>query len=96
VAGRRLAAIILSEAEHEELTSLARRGKTAQAIAMRARIILACAAGEQNKDIAAGLKVHPMTVGKWREGSCCTVWTGCATNPAPVRPARLMMRGSRR
>ncbi len=56
MAGRRLAGIILSEAEREELTSLARRGRTAQAIAMRARIILSCAAG-LNKDVAAGLRV---------------------------------------
>jgi len=31
-----------------------------------ARIALACASGEQNKDVAVRLKVHPMTVGKWR------------------------------
>jgi transposase len=33
---------------------------------LRARIVLLCAAGEQNKDVAAKLHSHPMTVGKWR------------------------------
>ena len=66
MAGRRLAALVLSEAERAELGSLAARRNTAQAIALRARIVLGCAAGEQNKVVAARLRVAPMTVGKWR------------------------------
>jgi transposase len=86
VAGRRLTAIILSEAEREELTSLARRGKTAQAIAMRARIILSCAAGQLNKDVAAGLRVHPMTVGKWRGRFLLHRVDGLRDEPRPGAP----------
>ena len=66
MAGRQLAGLILSDAERAELMSLAARRKTAQAVALRARIILACAAGQQNKAVAASLGVHAMTVGKWR------------------------------
>jgi transposase len=66
MAGRRLAALVLSEAERAELGSLAARRNTAQALALRARIVLGCAAGEQNKVVAARLRVAPMTVGKWR------------------------------
>ncbi len=66
MAGRRLAALVLSEAERAELGSLAARRNTAQALALRARIVLDCAAGEQNKVVAARLRVAPMTVGKWR------------------------------
>ncbi len=66
MAGRRLAALVLSEAERAELGSLAARRNTAQALALRARIVLGCAAGEQNKMVAARLRVAPMTVGKWR------------------------------
>jgi transposase len=66
VAGR-LPELTLTEAEKSELEGLAGRRKTAQAIALRARIILACAEGMQNKDVAHSLGVHPMTVGKWRQ-----------------------------
>ena len=57
---------MLTEAEATELGSQAGRRKTAPALAPRARIILACGEGLQNKDIAARLGVHAMTVGKWR------------------------------
>ena len=40
MAGRQLAALVLSDAERRELTSLAARRNTAQALALRARIVL--------------------------------------------------------
>jgi transposase len=66
MAGRQLTALVLNEAERTELKSLASRRKTAQALAMRARIVLACADGKQNKDVAAELGLTDDTVGKWR------------------------------
>jgi transposase len=66
MAGRQVARVTLTEAEAAELASLAGRRRTAQALALRARIVLACAEGAQNKEVAASLNVHPMTVGKWR------------------------------
>jgi transposase len=57
----------LSDAERSELMSLASRRKTAQALALRARIVLACAAGGQNKTVAAQLGLGRQTVGKWRQ-----------------------------
>jgi transposase len=66
MAGRRLAALVLSDAERTELTSLAARRNTAQALALRARIVLRCATGRQNKQIAADLQIDQTTVGKWR------------------------------
>jgi transposase len=66
MAGRRLAALVLSESERSELQSLAARRNTAQALALRARIVLACATGDENRAVAIRLGVHPMTVGKWR------------------------------
>jgi hypothetical protein len=62
-----LAPLGLSEAERSELMSLASRPKTAQALALRARIILACAEGGQNKAVAAQLGVERQTAGKWRQ-----------------------------
>ena len=58
--------MILGDLERVELESLAARRKTAQAIAMRALIVLACAEGRQNKEVAAELGLDEATVGKWR------------------------------
>jgi transposase len=67
MAGRRLAPVVaLSEVERSELMSLAGRRKTAQAMAMRARIVLACAEGQQSKHVAAKLGLDEATIGKWR------------------------------
>jgi transposase len=66
MAGRELPAVELDEAERTELMSLASRRSTAQALALRARIILACAEGGQNKVIAERMGLDRETVGKWR------------------------------
>src|SRR5215207_641199 len=64
--GRDLPALELDDAERLELSSLVSRRRTAQALALRARIVLACAEGGQNKEIAARLGLDRQTVGKWR------------------------------
>jgi transposase len=66
MAGRRVAPLMLSDVERSELRSLASRRKTAQALALRARIVLGCAAGGQNKKVAAVMDLDKATVGKWR------------------------------
>jgi transposase len=66
MARRQLAALVLSDGERAELMSLAARRSTAQALALRARIVLGCAEGAQNKDVATRLQVDRATVGKWR------------------------------
>jgi transposase len=66
MAGRRLAPLVLTEEERSELKSLASRRKTAQALALRARIVLTCAEGGENKDIADEMGLDRATVGKWR------------------------------
>jgi len=61
-----MAELVLSEAERAELKQLSSRRKTAQALALRARIILECARGLENQEVAADLVVSKNTVGKWR------------------------------
>jgi transposase len=65
--GRRLAALELDDIERAELKALASRRKTGQALALRARIVLACAQGGENREVAARLKIDKDTVGKWRQ-----------------------------
>jgi transposase len=58
--------LVLTEAEREKLTLIARRPKTAQREALRARIILRCADNVTNEQVEKELGVSHMTVTKWR------------------------------
>lgn len=64
--GKAAVAIVLTAVERAELESLAGRRRTAQGLARRARIVLAAAAGMENKAIAHALDADENTVGKWR------------------------------
>ena len=66
MAGRKMAVLVLSEAERSELMLLSARRKTGQALALRARIVLECARGLENREVAARLRLAKGTVGKWR------------------------------
>jgi transposase len=57
---------VLSAEEREQLESWARRGKSAQALAQRSRIVLAAAEGLKNTEIAKRLSLDRNTVKKWR------------------------------
>lgn len=67
VPGRRLEPLELTDEEREKLELLARRPKSSQRDALRARIVLAAADGEPNLRIAKRLGVSRTTVDKWRE-----------------------------
>jgi hypothetical protein len=66
MAGRPLARLELNAAEEEALRGLAGRRTTAQAMALRARIVLACGAGEPNQVVAARLGITPR---RWANGA---------------------------
>ena len=86
MAGRRLEALALTEVEKSELTALGTRPKTAQALAERARIVLACADGLENKAVGQQLDVHPQTVGKWRRRFLTQRVEGLRDEPRPGAP----------
>jgi DNA-binding CsgD family transcriptional regulator len=69
--GRPAASVVLTEQERDTLQRWARRPKSAQALAQRCRIVLGCAAGKSNKDVAAELGVSKQMVCKWRVRSLC-------------------------
>lgn len=64
--GRPKAELVLSETEREELLALTLWRNTAQALALRARIVLACGEGKDSKGVASRLRVTLRTVGKRR------------------------------
>jgi transposase-like protein len=59
--------LVLSEDERRTLEHWVKRRSTAQGLALRARIVLACAQGGSNLAVAARLGISRNTVGKWRE-----------------------------
>jgi DNA-binding NarL/FixJ family response regulator len=62
----RAVTIVLEAAEKSELTALTRKQGAPQALAERARIVLAAASELNNKDIAAEMAVCPATASTWR------------------------------
>ena len=87
--GRPKAELVVTEAEQRELTSLAHRSRSAPALARRARIILACAAGRSNHTVARRLRVTPATVGKWRQRFVTTRVAGLLDEPRVGGPRRI-------
>jgi transposase len=86
MSGRPNAELVLSEAKREQLTALTMRRKTAQALALRARIVLALAEGADNKTVAAKLRVTQQTVSKWRGRYVLHRLDGLLDAPRPGAP----------
>lgn len=84
--GRPVAELVLTDEECETLQRWARRAKSSQALAQRSRIVLGCAAGKSNKDVAAEVGVWPQTVGKWRQRFVENRLDGLSDEPRPGGP----------
>jgi transposase len=87
--GRPVARIELSAEIAGILEGYTQRRKTAQALALRARIVLGCAAGLSNKAVAAREQVTPQTVGKWRQRFVEHGLGGLLDEPRPGVPRKI-------
>ena len=84
--GRPKTELVLSDEERVTLERLTNRRKSAQAIALRARIVLACAAGKANRQVAGELHITEQTVGKWRRRFVDKRLNGLFDEPRPGHP----------
>jgi transposase len=82
--------LVLTDGERAQLQAWARRPKSAQALALRSRIVLSAADGLGNRQVAERLGVNRMTVGKWRARFVADRLDGLLDEPRPGRPRTVL------
>lgn len=87
--GRPTVEVNLSGDERATLQRWARRHSSAQALATRCRIVLACAEGRTNKEVGEQLGLHPTTVAKWRNRFAADRLDGLVDAPRPGAARRI-------
>jgi transposase len=87
--GRPVIPLVLTTEERETLERWARRPTTAQALALRARLVLRCAGGETATAIARDVHVTKQTVGKWRGRFLARRLDGLLDEPRPGVPRQI-------
>jgi len=87
--GRPKAALVISVEQREQLEAWTRRRKTAQALALRARIVLYCAESQSNGDVAEQVGVTRQTVGRWRRRFIEAGVDGLLDEPRPGAPRQI-------
>lgn len=87
--GRPKARLVVAPSERQTLERWTRRPKTAQALALRARIVLLCAKGLTNMEAAASVKVSRQMVCKWRRRFIERRLDGLLDEPRPGAPRRV-------
>lgn len=83
------AELVVTEQQRAELERLARRARTNRHLAYRAKIVLACAEGATNVDVAARLRTSPHTVGRWRKRFVGHGVDGLLDQPRPGAPRKI-------
>jgi len=87
--GRPKAKLMLTKDEREALQRYGLRRKSSQALALRARIVLRCAAGKENRLVAEELGITEQTVGKWRRRFIADGLDGLHDAPRPGTPRKV-------
>ena len=87
--GRPIPPLSLTDVERETLQNWARRPKSAQALALRSRMILLCAEGNTNTRVAERLRVRIQTVCKWRQRFIGRRLDGLLDEPRPGTPRKV-------
>jgi transposase len=87
--GRAIPMLTLTDEERDMWERWARRPTTAQALAQRARVVLACARGQTNTRVAHELRMTKQTVGKWRRRFLAARLDGLLDEPRPGAPRRI-------
>src|SRR5215203_2123922 len=80
--------LMLTDDERRTLEQWARRPKTTQRLALRARVVLACAEGETNRTVAARWPLSANSVCKWRERFRVRRLEGLTDEPRPGTPRK--------
>jgi transposase len=84
-----VAEVTLTDEERQTLLRWARRAKSSQVLAQRCRIVLGCADGKSNQEVAAEVGVWPQTVGKWRRRFLDKRLEGLVDEPRPGAPRKI-------
>jgi transposase len=87
--GPKLPPLVLTDDERATLERWARRAKSSQALAERCRIVLACAEGASNIEVARRLGVSRPTVTRWRSRFVARRLEGLADEPRPGAPRKI-------
>ena len=87
--GRPKKPLVLTDEQRTRLNEWSRRPKTAQRLALRARIVLACAGGLSNQAVAKQLRITSATVGKLRKRFLAAGLEGLSDEPRPGAPRRI-------
>jgi len=87
--GRPIPVLTLSDNERETLERWTRRPTTAQALAQRARLVLACASGRTNTQVARELWLTKQNRGQVAQSLLAARLDGVLDEPRPGAPRRI-------